>query len=267
MLLVIDCGNTNTGFAVYKNTNCVGSWRTSTNISRTADEYAVWLTELLALRGLVINDIEGIIIANVVPETSFNLINLCEKYFEIRPMVVGETEVDLGITIDIDDPKEVGADRVVNAVAALDRYSGSLIVVDFGTATTFDVVDADGTYRGGVIAPGINLSLEALYNAAARLPRISISETKTNESSIKTSNVIGKSTKAAMHSGIFWGYIGLIEGLVTRIKHEFAKPMTVIGTGGLASIFYNATDSIDHIDEDITNAGLVLIYKRNLPWK
>ena len=119
----------------------------------------------------------------------------------------------------------------------------------------------------GVIAPGINLSLEALYNAAARLPRISISETKTNESSIKTSNVIGKSTKAAMHSGIFWGYIGLIEGIVTRIKHEFAKPMTVIGTGGLASIFYNATDSIDHIDDDITNAGLVLIYKRNLPWK
>ena len=140
MLLVIDCGNTNTGFAVYENTNCVGSWRTSTNISRTADEYAVWLTELFALRGLVINDIKGIIIANVVPETSFNLIKLCEKYFAIRPMVVGETEVDLGINIDIDDPKEVGADRVVNAVAALDRYKGSLIVVDFGTATTFDAV-------------------------------------------------------------------------------------------------------------------------------
>ena len=267
MLLAIDCGNTNTGFAVYEDTNCVGSWRTSTNISRTADEYAVWLKQLLAFKGLVTNDIKGIIIANVVPETSFNLISLCEKYFEIRPMVVGKTGVDLGIIIDIDDPKEVGADRVVNAVGALDRYTGSLIVVDFGTATTFDVVDADGTYRGGVIAPGINLSLEALYNAAARLPRISIKETRNSVAPISLLNVIGKSTKAAMHSGIFWGYIGLIEGIVTRIKNEFAKPMTVIGTGGLANTFYHATDSIDHIDEDITNAGLVLIYKRNLPWK
>ena len=267
MLLVIDCGNTNTGFAVYKECQCMGSWRTSTNVNRTADEYAVWLSQLLALKGLKIENIKGIIIANVVPEITFNLVTLCERYFEIRPMIVGDPEVDLGIDIDIHDPKEVGADRIVNAVGALDRYQGPMIIVDFGTATTFDVVDFDGTYRGGVIAPGINLSLEALYNAAARLPRISIVEPKNNTSRVKIENVIGKSTKSAMHSGIFWGYIGLLEGIVMRIKQEFAKPMNVIATGGLANIFFEKTDSIDHLDEDITNAGLVLIYKRNIPWK
>ncbi|MBH68303.1 MAG: pantothenate kinase [Rhodospirillaceae bacterium] len=265
MLLAIDCGNTNTGFAVFRGEICVGNWRTSTNSRRTADEYAVWLTQLLGLEGLSMSDIEAIIIANVVPDTAFNLMTLCQRYFGIKPMIVGEADVILGMDINIDDPKELGADRIVNAIGAMDQYSGPLIVIDFGTATTFDVVDENGAYSGGVIAPGINLSLEALYNAAARLPRITIVEPGLDGEDSVTESVVGKSTRAAMNSGIFWGYIGLIEGIVGRIKLEVGRPMSVIATGGMADIFAHRTDLVDEVDHDITYKGLVLIYRRNHP--
>ena len=214
MLLAIDCGNTNTGFAVFDNNSCIGKWRTSTNPNRTADEYAVWLTQLLALKSLSLKDINSIIIANVVPETEFNLQYLCEQYFFLQPMIVGDKDLNLGIDIHIDEPSELGADRIVNAVGANDLYEGPLIIIDFGTATTFDITESDGSYAGGLIVPGINLSLEALYNAASRLPRITIEPQPKSKTSNHTYSIIGKSTKSAMRSGVFWGYIGLIEGII-----------------------------------------------------
>jgi type III pantothenate kinase len=265
MLLTIDCGNTNTGFAMFDGERCIGSWRTSTNAARTADEYGVWLTQLLALNKLPLSEINDVIIANVVPETAFNLKTLCRRHFGIEPMLVGSSEVSLGIDIRIDNPKEVGADRVVNAIGAAAGYDGPLIVIDFGTATTFDVVEADGGYAGGVIAPGINLSLEALYGAAAQLPRIVIEPPAHAENTNEPVHIIGKSTKEAMHAGIFWGYVGLIEGIVVRIKAEYGQPMTVVATGGLAPIFLASTDAIQHVDPDITLRGLVLIHQRNKP--
>jgi type III pantothenate kinase len=263
MLLTIDCGNTNTGFAMFEGETCIGSWRTSTNTARTADEYGVWLTQLLALIDLPLSKIDDVIIANVVPETAFNLKTLCRRHFGIEPMLVGDPKVELGIDIRIDNPHEVGADRVVNAIGARAGYDGALIVIDFGTATTFDVIEADGGYAGGVIAPGINLSLEALYRAAAQLPRIVIEPPVHSEEGNESIRIIGKSTKDAMHAGIFWGYVGLIEGIVSRIKAEYGAPMFVVATGGLAPIFLSSTDAIQHVDPDITLRGLVLIHQRN----
>ena len=263
MLLAIDCGNTNTGFAVFDNNSCIGKWRTSTNPNRTADEYAVWLTQLLALKSLSLKDINSIIIANVVPETEFNLQHLCEQYFCLHPMIVGDKDLDLGIDIHIDEPGELGADRIVNAVGANDLYKGPLIIIDFGTATTFDITESDGSYAGGLIVPGINLSLEALYNAASRLPRITIEPQPKSKTSNDTYSIIGKSTKTAMRSGIFWGYIGLIEGIIERVKAEYNIPMQTVATGGLAPVFAGSTSAIDFVDQDITIHGLVLIHKRN----
>ena len=263
MLLAIDCGNTNTGFAVFDNNSCIGKWRTSTNPNRTADEYAVWLTQLLALKSLSLKDINSIIIANVVPETEFNLQYLCEQYFFLQPMIVGDKDLNLGIDIHIDEPSELGADRIVNAVGANDLYKGPLIIIDFGTATTFDITESDGSYAGGLIVPGINLSLEALYNAASRLPRITIEPQPKSKRSNDTYSIIGKSTKTAMRSGIFWGYIGLIEGIIERVKGEYNIPMQTVATGGLAPVFAGSTVAIDFVDQDITIHGLVLIHKRN----
>ena len=263
MLLAIDCGNTNTGFAVFDNNSCIGKWRTSTNPNRTADEYAVWLTQLLALKSLSLKDINSIIIANVVPETEFNLQYLCEQYFFLQPMIVGDKDLNLGIDIHIDEPSELGADRIVNAVGANDLYKGPLIIIDFGTATTFDITESDGSYAGGLIVPGINLSLEALYNAASRLPRITIEPQPKSKTSNDTYSIIGKSTKTAMRSGIFWGYIGLIEGIIERVKGEYNTPMQTVATGGLAPVFAGSTAAIDFVDQDITIHGLVLIHKRN----
>jgi type III pantothenate kinase len=256
MLLAIDSGNTNIVFAVYdKDENLRGSWRASTEAKRTADEYAVWLTQLMALEGLTLDDIDGAIIANVVPPTTYALTSLCTRYFKVTPLVVGEPGVDLGIEVRIERPDQVGADRLVNAVAAHGRYGGSLILIDFGTATTFDVIGEDGAYEGGVIAPGINPSLEALDRAAAKLPRIAIKE--------PPQRVIGQATVPAMESGAYWGYVGLIEGLVARIKGEYGQPMTVVATGGLASLFSRATGSIDEIDLDLTLRGLLAIHRAN----
>lgn len=254
MLLAINANNTNTVFSVWDGAQLRGDWRAATDAKRTADEYVVWIDHLLTLDGLKRQEIDGSIIASVVPEANFNLVTLCRRYFASNPLVVGAPDVELGVQALVDRPEEVGADRLVNTVAAHDRYQSPLIVVDFGTATTFDVVDGDGNYRGGVIAPGINLSLHALHLAAAKLPSVPIR---------RTDRVIGTSTVACMQSGIFWGYIGLVEGVVARIKREFGAPMRVIATGGLAPLFDGATNAIERTDPHLTLWGLRLIYDRN----
>lgn len=254
MLLAINANNTNTVFAVWDGTELRGTWRLASDTRRTADQYVVWLDHLLALDGLARPQITGTIIASVVPEANFNLRRLCRVYCNSDPLVVGEPGVTLGTRALVDRPEEVGADRLVNTVAAHTRHKGPLIIVDFGTATTFDVVDGDGNYCGGVIAPGINLSLQALAMTAAKLPSVPIA---------RTEHVIGRSTIACMQSGIYWGYIGLIEGLVQRIRDEFAAPMAVISTGGLAPLFDGATPVIDKTDPELTLWGLRLVYERN----
>lgn len=254
MLLVIDAGNTNIVFAVHDGQSVRTEWRAVTETTRTADEYAVMLLPLLQLQGLHIADIDSAIIATVVPAALFDLKLLCRRYFHCEPLVVGAPDVDLGIKVLTDRPNAVGADRLVNAVAAHASHRGALIVVDFGTATTFDIISAKGDYEGGVIAPGANLSAEALHRAAAMLPRVAV---------VRTQSVIGKDTEPAMQSGLFWGYIGLVEGLVSRIKAEYGEPMTVIATGGLAGLFFKQTPAIDILDPDLTIRGLVLIHARN----
>ena len=253
MLLAIEQGNTNTLFAVHDGVDWVAQWRTATESTRTADEYAVWLSQLLTMRGLSIKQLDGCIISSVVPQSIFNLRNLSRRYLNVEPLVIGDN-VDLGIAVRILKPSEAGADRLVNAIGAHLAYPGDLIIIDSGTATTFDVVAADGAFEGGVIAPGINLSLQALHEAAAMLPRIAIQ---------RPDRVIGKDTVSNMQSGVFWGYVALIEGLVARIKAEWGRPMTVIGTGGVASLFEGATDSIDRFDPDLTIRGLLEIWRRN----
>lgn len=253
MLLAIEQGNTNTLFAIHDGAEWIAQWRAATDSRRTADEYAVWLSQLVDLKGMRFDALTGCIISSVVPQSIFNLRNLSRRYLRVEPLVIGEN-VSIGPTPRILKPSEAGADRLVNAVGAHMRYPGDLIVIDSGTATTFDVVAADGAFEGGIIAPGINLSLQALHEAAAMLPRIAIQKPLT---------IIGKDTVSNMQSGVFWGYIALIEGLVARIKAEWAAPMTVIGTGGVASLFEGATDSIDHFDPDLTIRGLLEIWRRN----
>ena len=255
MLLAIEQGNTNTLFAVHDGKAWIAQWRAATESTRTADEYAVWLHQLLAMTGLSMAAIDGCIISSVVPQSVFNLRNLARRYPKTEPMVIGEN-VDLGVPVRIDKPSEAGADRLVNAVGAHVAYPGDLLVIDSGTATTFDVVAADGGFEGGVIAPGVNLSMIALHEAAAKLPRIAIQRPEGDRA-------IGRGTVQAMQSGVFWGYIGLIEGLITRIKAEWGQPMTVIGTGGVASLFEGATDKIDRFDPDLTLRGLLEIHRRN----
>ncbi|MGE4528715.1 MAG: type III pantothenate kinase [Rhodospirillaceae bacterium] len=254
MILTIDSGNTNIVFAVYDGSRLRASWRAANDTRKTADEFGIWLAQLMSLEGLKREDITGAIIASVVPGIVYSLKSLCLRYFQVEPLVVGEANVDIGIELLLESPDEAGADRIVNAVAAYQTYGGSLIVLDFGTATTFDVVTAEGAYAGGCIAPGINLSLEALHMAAAKLPRVAIEPPQ---------KVICSSTVSAIKSGVFWGYVGLIEGLVVRIREEYGAPMTVIATGGLAPLFHRHTSAIQHLDPDLTLRGLELIYRRN----
>lgn len=254
MLLAIDAGNTNIVFAVCEGDTIRSQWRAATKTTRTADEYAVWLKGVLGLENLRFADLDACIIASVIPSALFDLRSLCRRYLHLEPLVVGEPDVELGIGIKVDRPSAVGADRLVNTVAAHAAYPGALIVVDFGTATTFDVVGPNGDYEGGVIAPGVNVSAEALHQAAAMLPRVAIERTQA---------VIGRDTVPAMQSGLYWGYVGLIEGLVTRIKAEYGAPMTVIATGGLAALFHRQISVIDHLDRDLTIQGLIQIHARN----
>ena len=255
MLLTIDSGNTNIVFAVFDDDGTErGQWRSSSHTERTADEFGIWLSQLMDLDGLDRASVTSAIVATVVPATLHSLKTLCRKYFKCDPLIIGDAGVELGIKVLVDQPGEVGSDRLVNAVAAHEAYGGPLIVVDFGTATTFDVIDADGNYCGGAIAPGINLSLEALHMAAAKLPRVAIE---------KPDTVIGKATVPAMQSGVFWGYVSMIEGMVNRIQDEFGSPMQVIATGGLAPLFTESVDCIKCSDSDLTLRGLLSIYQRN----
>ncbi|MFO1243024.1 MAG: type III pantothenate kinase [Rickettsiales bacterium] len=254
MLLAIDVGNTNTVFALFDEDNLVGHWRISTIAGRTSDEYWVWLRQLLEEHGVNKRLIHAAIVATVVPETQYEILTLCQRYFGVQALLVGSPDVKLNIEIKIDRPQEVGADRLVNAVEAWRRYKQSCIVVDFGTATTFDVVDSDGNYCGGVIAPGVHLSLDALRRAAAKLPGIRIR---------RPDKVIGTTTVGAMESGMFFGYVSLIDGIATRIKAEYGKPMKVVATGGLATLYAKASEVIDETEEDLTIFGLHTIYKIN----
>jgi len=255
MLLAIDSGNTNIVFAVFDSDGGVrGEWRSSTDANRTADEFGIWLEQLMKSEGIGRADIDAAIIASVVPATLFALKTLCRKYFDCDPQVIREDGIELGLEVLVERPDDVGDDRLVNAVAAHERYGGPLIVVDFGTATTFDVIDVKGNYVGGVIAPGVSLSLEALHMAAAQLPRVAIK---------RPDDVIGTSTVPAMQSGIYWGYVGMIEGLVRRICEQYGAEMNVIATGGLAPLFAEATDYIKETDPDLTLRGLLAIHRLN----
>lgn len=253
MLLCIDCGNTNTVFSVWTGAEAIATWRTSTEHQRTADQYFVWLTTLMQARHLDLT-IDEVIISSTVPRVVFNLRVLCDRYFNCRPLVVGKPECLLPVQPRVDVGTQVGPDRLVNTAGAFDRHGGDLIVVDFGTATTFDVVAHDGAYVGGVIAPGVNLSLEALHQAAAALPHVDIT---------KPQAVIGTNTVTCMQSGIFWGYVGLVSGICARIRGEWDRPMRIIGTGGLASLFAQGDMLFDTIEDDLTMHGLTVIHAYN----
>lgn len=252
MLLAIDVGNTNSVIALFDNDKPLSQWRSSTSTVRTADEYAVWLSQLMGMAGHKLSDIHECIISTVVPQSLFHLRNLSRRYFNCEPFVIAHDNIP-GVAVRINKPSEAGADRLVNAVGAYTKHGGPLIVVDSGTATNFDIVGADGAFEGGVIAPGINLSMQALHEAAARLPRIAIE---------RPEKVIGTDTVGAMQTGVYWGYISLIEGLIERIKAEYASPMRVVATGGIASLFEGQTKAIDIFDHELTINGLLEISKR-----
>jgi type III pantothenate kinase len=260
MLLAIDAGNTNVVFALVDTGAGRGAikarWRIATDPRRTADEYAVWLSQLLSLEGYDRAQVTGVIIATVVPRALHNLQTLARKYFGGEPLIAGQPPVEWGIALDVDEPGQVGADRAVNVIAAHALHPGDLIVIDFGTATTFDLVDYSGAYKGGIIAPGINLSLDALVTAAAKLPRIAI------EAPVGNMSVIGRDTVSQMHIGIYWGYVAMIEGLVSRMKVEVGRPVKVIATGGLATLFEKQTRVFDVIEADLTIQGLAMLWDR-----
>ena len=252
MLLAIDAGNTNCVFALVDGGEIKARWRIATDARRTADEYAVWLHQLLQLEGYGRDDVGQVIIGTVVPRALHNLEVLSEKYFGVKPLVAGQDQASWPIALDVPEPSSVGADRALNAMAAHARHPGDKIVIDFGTATTFDVVDFSGAYKGGIIAPGINLSLDALVAAAAKLPRIAIAAPQDD-------SVVGRTTETQMLIGVYWGYVAMIEGLVARLKAEIGRPVTVIATGGLAVLFDKHTDAFNAIEPDLTIQGLALL--------
>ena len=255
MLLAVDAGNPNVVFALFDGCEIKARWRIATDPRRTADQYAVWLMQLLEIEGFGREQISHIIVSTVVPRALHNFQVLANKYFGVQPLIAGAAPVDYAIDIDVDNPKSLGADRAVNAVAAHAKYPGDLIVVDFGTATTFDVVDFNGAYKGGIIAPGINLSLDALVGNTAMLPRIAIRAPESE-------SVIGTNTEDQMLIGVFWGYVAMMEGLIARIRAEIGRPAKVIATGGLAILFDAATDIFDAVDADLTLDGLALLAQR-----
>jgi type III pantothenate kinase len=252
MLLAIDAGNTNLVFALVDGQEIKARWRIATDPRRTADEYAVWLHQLLELEGYGRDDVSQVIIGTVVPRALHNLEVLSSKYFGVKALVAGQGNAEWPLALDVADPQSVGADRALNVMAAHAKHQGDLIVIDFGTAATFDVVDFSGAYKGGIIAPGINLSLDALVSAAAKLPRIAIAAPEDQ-------SVVGRTTETQMLIGVYWGYVAMIEGLVARLKAEIGRPVTVIATGGLAILFDKNTDAFDVIEPDLTIQGLALL--------
>ena len=253
MLLCIDCGNTNTVFSLWDGTEFLCTFRTATEWQRTADQYFVWWSTLMQHHKIDAH-IDEVIVSSTVPRVVFNLRVMADRYFNTRPYVVGKADCLLPVAPRVDEGTAVGPDRLVNTAGAFDRHGGDLVVVDFGTATTFDVVAEDGAYVGGVIAPGVNLSLEALHQAAAALPHVDIT---------KPQAVIGTNTVDCMQSGVFWGYIGLIDGICNRIKGEYDRPMKVIGTGGLAPLFSTGEALFDEVEDDLTMHGLTVIHRFN----
>jgi len=259
MLLAVDAGNTNIVFALVEDGEIRARWRIATDPRRTADEYAVWLSQLLTLEGYTIAAVTGVIIGTVVPRALHNLQVLSSKYFKTEAVIAGKGAATWGFQLDVEEPDSLGADRALNCIAAHARHPGDIVIIDFGTATTFDVVDFKGSYKGGIIAPGINLSLDALVTAAAKLPRIAIEAPKGNNS------VIGRNTVDQMQIGIYWGYIAMIEGLVARTKAEIGRPSKVIATGGLAVLFEKQTDVFDVLEADLTIQGLAMLWERSHP--
>lgn len=255
MLLAADVGNTNVVFALFDGREVKARWRIATDARRTGDEYAVWLLQLLNLEGYSRDQVTQIIIGSVVPRSIHNLTVLSQKYFGVEPIIAGQGGAEWGFELDIEQPSSLGADRALNALAAHEKYQGDLIIVDFGTATTFDAVDFNGTYKGGIIAPGINLSLDALVGNTAKLPRIAIEKPSSD-------SVIGRTTEEQMLIGVFWGYVSLIEGLADRMKREIGRPARVVATGGLALLFDEHTDLFDAVDSDLTLDGLAILAER-----
>lgn len=255
MLLAIDVGNTNVVFALFEGRAIKARWRIATDPRRTGDEYAVWLMQLLQIEGFDRSTIKQIIISTVVPRALHNLEVLADKYFKVKALIAGVAPVDYGMEIDVDEPRSLGADRAVNAIAAHAKYAGDLIVVDFGTATTFDAIDFNGAYKGGIIAPGINLSLDALVGNTAKLPRIAIR-------SPDTDSVIGRNTEDQMLIGVFWGYVAMMEGLISRMRAEIGRPAKVIATGGLAILFDKHTSIFDAVDADLTLEGMAILAEK-----
>lgn len=253
MLLAIDCGNTNTVFSIWDGTRFLATWRTATMHQRTADQYFTWLSSLMIFQKIEAK-IDQAIISSTVPRVVFNLRVLCNRYFDCRPLVVGRPDCLLPVDVRVDAGTAVGPDRLVNTAAGFDLYGGDLIIVDFGTATTFDVVDDDGAYIGGVIAPGVNLSLEALHQAAAALPHVDVT---------RPEKVIGTNTVACIQSGVFWGYVGLINGIITRIREERDRPLKVVSTGGLAPLFSQGDALFDVFEDELTMHGLTVIHQYN----
>jgi type III pantothenate kinase len=253
MLLAIEAGNTNIKFALIEGQEIRTRWRIATNARKTADEYAVWLIQLMEIEGYNRADVTAVIVSTVVPAALHNLSNLALKYFGVEALIAGRAPVEWGIALKVDEPQAVGADRAINGIAAQSLETGDKIVISFGTATTFDHVGSDGAYRGGIIAPGINLSLDALVAATAKLPRIAI-EAPQNDS------VIGRTTESQMLIGIYWGYVAMIEGLLTRMKAEIGAPVKVIATGGLAALFQQHRHLFDRVEPDLTLRGLAILY-------
>ena len=253
MLLAIDCGNTNTIFSIWDGNEFISTWRTATDHQRTADQYFVWLSSLMSLQNIKA-DISDVIISSTVPRVVFNLRVLSDRYFNTRPIVVGKPDCKVPIDVRVDAGTAVGPDRIVNSVAGYDLFGGNLIIVDFGTATTFDVVDKDGAYVGGVIAPGVNLSLQALHQMAAALPHVDIARPK---------EVIGTNTVACMQSGVFWGYVGLVKEICRKIIEEKQEVMKIIATGGLAPLLQSSDQLFEAVEDNLTMHGLRLIFDCN----
>jgi type III pantothenate kinase len=256
VLLAVDVGNTNAKFALFDGAKMLTRWRIATDDRRTADEYAVWLDQLLRIENLDRSLVDAVIISTVVPRALHNLRLLSQKYFKVEPLIAGREPVSWGIALKVDEPQSVGADRAVNAISAQSLEPDvEKLVISFGTATTLDHISADGAYMGGIIAPGVNLSLEALVAAAAKLPRIAIEAPETR-------SVIGRTTESQMLIGVYWGYVAMIEGLIARMKLEIGKPVRVIATGGLAVLFDQETGLFDRIEPDLTLNGLMHLYDK-----
>jgi type III pantothenate kinase len=255
MLLAIDVGNTNVVFAIFDGDAMRTRWRIATDARRTGDEYAVWLIQLMQIEGIVREAVTSMIVSSVVPRVRHNLEVLASKYFNVEPLFAGEGTAAWQIEIDVEEPRSLGADRAVNAIAAHAKYPGDLIVIDFGTATTIDHIDGNGAYKGGIIAPGINLSLDALVSNTAKLPRIAIEAPRDD-------SVIGRNTEDQMLIGVYWGYVAMLEGLIGRMKAQIGRPATVVATGGLAVIFDEHTSIFNVVDGDLTLQGLAMIARR-----